>query len=64
LKLELEQAAYEALHAAADGRGKTCRVSKDALRALLADHGRLIGRLLKERVAVTWPEGETNGTES
>ena len=45
LTLCLPQATFEALHQAADGRGKVCKVSKKGLRDLLMDHARVLAKL-------------------
>jgi len=45
LTLCLPLATFEALHVAADGRGKKALVSKVDLRALLRDHSRVLAKL-------------------
>lgn len=45
LKLSLPTSDFDDLWAAADGRGKSCRVPKAALTALLIDHSRALARL-------------------
>lgn len=43
--LKTSLAAFEELHALADGRGKETRVTKEALLNLLMDHSALVARL-------------------
>lgn len=50
LTLCLPQATFEALHMAADGRGKKASVKKADLAALLRDHARVLARLADMRI--------------
>ena len=45
LTLCLSQATFEALHLAAEGRGKKASVNKTDLTALLMDHARVLAKL-------------------
>lgn len=45
LTLYLPLQTFEALHEAADGRGKKALVAKADLRALLMDHSRVLAKL-------------------
>ncbi len=45
LMLSLPLKDFDALHEAAEGRGKFCRVSKAQLSALLIDHSRTVAAL-------------------
>lgn len=55
LKLCLPLKTFETLAGAADGRGQFCKVRKHDLRALLMDHGKILGLLEDMQVEVKEP---------
>lgn len=50
LTLYLPLKTFEELHAAANGRGKLCKVSKKHLTALLMDHSRVLATLADAQI--------------
>src|SRR3546814_13322422 len=55
LKLQLALERFDALHSAADTKGKTCKVSRDDLAALLLDHSKALVTLLDVGVSLDEP---------
>lgn len=61
LTLTLPLDRFEALHESADGRGQMCRVPKEDVAALLADHSKALALLLRLKVPFEEPGFDLEG---